>query len=254
MGERLAEFSLVGVDGQTRSGPTVVAYGTDPGPDPEDGTSFAAPRVSDELSVLGAYLLTLQYFAQVEEGSDLEGIPLTGVGYVDVDILRGRGNEHGWHVAHLARPLHALPALPRAGIDVGALRDVLEVLRGHGVNRNLIPAADRLRRMLIASARPVPGRRPFEVGHGFVSEETTAAYLETFSGSDLARVLGVDPLPPETEIGLSNRRLTDVSVLNPLIAAWRGSRLKWANDVVDFTDAERPPVVIIDDSPSPSST
>jgi hypothetical protein len=244
-GEVLADYSLVGGrDGQPR-GPTVVAYGRDDETSVE-GTSFAAPRVADELAVLTAFALTIRHFVHLGSGAPLEGIPLVGIGYVDIDLLPGRGAEHGWHVSGLRRPEKPVPALPRAGIDADAVFRVLRLLDKHGVPLKHRRVPDFLKEMLVTSARAIPAYDASEVGAGFIDKTTTAEYLASYSGLDYARtLLGFDVLSEAGKRSLAEIQVADRDLLVPMIDVWRTSVLKWGADLRDFKDRVRDQVQVL---------
>jgi hypothetical protein len=141
---------------------------------PDPGTSFAAARVSREVVVLTAFLLTLR---RALDGDDHpEGLPLAAVGMVDSGGFSPRAAE-----SRLPIPAYPLGL----GVDAEAVRAAAPA--GFEVTGELALRA------LARSARPIPGCEPHQVGHGFVSEATTEDYLARFDAAEFAAVLGTDP-------------------------------------------------------------
>lgn len=242
-GSSLAEYQLVAAPGSR--GPTVVAYGVDDRTS-EEGTSFAAPRVSEELSVLHAYLLTLRHYIRAK-GADSEGIPLTGVAYIDIGALPGIAKEHGFSVSDIESPKRPLPALPISGIDEDALEGVVSALKNSNVSMASISSAGATQAALCCSAREMPFERRL-VGHGFISPETTREYLTRFSGADLVDVLFRGQADPRLRQELASFALTDVPVLDTLMEAWRGSFAKYVNDLANITHDTSQGLVIVEGS------
>lgn len=231
-GEALAPYSRIGSPGEPNTGPSVVAYGRDNERADEEGTSYAAPRVAMVVAQMMAFALTLRHFAGVADGR-LEGIPLVGIGYIDLFFEEGSGNEHEGLVADLHPPEHPLPALPLAGVDPTALATTLHALEEAGISVNFWPSPTRLKAMLLASAQPVPGCAEHEVGRGFVGQQTTLNYLSQFSGADLACIFADGALPVDLSAKLSNVRIADFT-LPTLLEIWRTSALKWGVDLARF--------------------
>jgi hypothetical protein len=222
-GMELANYSMVGRPGVT--GPTVAADGTDElDPEGPPGTSFAGPKVCRQLLYMAAYLLTLRHAAQVLTGGFVEGVPLVGLGAVDENI-----NE-----AFLTRRRLALPALPTAGIEVGALRQLWGVLGDAAIRvADLQPTPAVLRTMLTASARAMSRYQPHQVGYGFVSDETTSVYLSRFSGATLLELFVSGRIDPAVMERASALRLTDRKALPALMEIWKGAGLVVAWDYME---------------------
>ncbi len=224
VGGKLCQWSSVGSPDSPFSGPTVVAYGrSDIQPFPW-GTSFAAPRVSRALRLLAAYCLTLRYFVHAEKKlQPIEGIPLVGYGMIDDDQL-----------ATFWQRSQKLPALPRKGIDTNALSKILSVLDNKGIKPEIWPSPERLRQMLILSAQPMPGYESYQVGHGFISDETVRSFLEKFTGADFATLFCPD-LGNQTILldELKNYQLTQREYLPFLIDIWRESSRSWFSGIYD---------------------
>lgn len=120
----------------------------------------------------------------------------------------------------------------------------------HGCDVNDVTVSARLntsarRRYGLTSAEARPAIERHRVGHGFVSEETTRAYLEQFNGADLLRLFGTGRIDSRFLQSASKTRIADQVTLSSLLRAWRRSKLKWAVDLTDFTDRERPPLVVL---------
>lgn len=197
-------------------GPFVCAFGTSKHREPRTGTSFAAPRVSRELLVLTGFLLTLYALAEDEVRV---GVPLCGLGFVDEGMPPPTPD---------VLPIPAYPI--GAGIDAGRLNDALASLRDLGVQLEPPPSLDVAVCALARSARPIPGYRRNEVGHGFVNEETTLEYLTRFDGTELAELHGAQ-LGDGSRQPVLRRALTD-GQLDRAVATWvRGAvRVYWDYD------------------------
>jgi len=159
-------------------------------------------------------------------------------------LLPRQESEHGWHVAGLRRPKHPLPALPAAGIDQEALHAAVSDLEASGTTIGLLPTPERLKRLLVASAQPVRGYQPFQVGAGFISETTTNKFLGAFSAADLGEFFGEPRPSPELRERLRGMRLVDCEMLPRLVSVWRESMLKWGADLADFSTQDRPTLEI----------
>jgi hypothetical protein len=122
-GGTLAATSSVGSTHQRSIHPAVAAYGVSELDSKVRGTSFAAPRVCRQLVVLAAYWQQLVARSQALRGK-LEGIPLPWLFFVDKDIDDRR----------MYRPPTLLPALPKGGTDIEALRQLLTAY-GHATGR-----------------------------------------------------------------------------------------------------------------------
>jgi hypothetical protein len=190
-------------------GPFVCAYGWSEHQQPQPGTSFAVPRVSDQLAVLTAFLLTVRRALVPDE--DVEGIPLSALGFVDEGALTHADSRY------------PLPAYPLgAGIDVAAVREAERIARG-AVDFSAAPAG--VLRALARSARPMAGGA-HRVGHGFVSDDTTAAYLERFDGRELIALLGGAGAAPPDDAAL--RVPLAARDLDEALAIWaRGAVWLW---------------------------
>src|SRR5205814_9866194 len=127
-----------------------------------------------------------------------------------------------------------LPALPAAAIDEQALAGAIRLLNDYDLGLAL-PTPAILRRMLLASARPVPGASRESVGAGFISRQTTLAYLARFSGSDLAALAAPRRVESQIVTDLTALRLVDRDTLPPLVYEWSLSMLRWAIDLMKLS-------------------
>jgi hypothetical protein len=236
-----APYSLVGSDKVPGSGPTVMAFGGDDH-SPRRGTSFAAPRVSEEIAVMAAYQLSLGHYISKLQNVE-EGIPVVGLGFIDLHNLPGRGQEHGFCVADLAPPTRSLPALPIPTVREDSLEHAVEWINEHP-GRGTASISTVLRRMLLASAWPMRGFAQHLVGYGFVSPSSTLEYLARFDAADFASVLLADGLPPAGLEELRGVPLFDIGDLPALIALWRDSVVKFAYDITDDEYSPEPLLVI----------
>jgi hypothetical protein len=226
-GGKLASVSSRGSPDREFSGPTVVAWGRSLTAPSDVGirTSFATPRIAAALCYLGAYCLTLRHFVQLRLSTprtQIEGIPLTGFGMIDDGC-----DDSFWE-----RP-QKLPALPRQGVDVASLAEVLQLVRTLGSEVRVWPTPDTLRHMLLECAQPLRGYRSHEVGHGFVSSDSVAQYLLNFTGADFIRLFCVGKsVPEDLERRLRKIRLTDGQSLPYLLTIWEQSRRRWFFPIV----------------------
>jgi hypothetical protein len=156
-------------------GPFVCAWAQSIHERPRRGTSFAAPRVTRELEVLTGFLRTV-FHAGRDDG--VSGIPLCGVGFVD----DGRFNEVDSRLPIPAYPLEA-------GVDASLVRAALATDQS-GAVEDTMPSLEMVLVALGRSARQIRGCARHEVGHGFVSEQTTLEYLRGFDGHELMHLLG----------------------------------------------------------------
>ncbi len=172
-GTTLAPKSSRGVAGQPQSGPDVVAYGASGLDETRTGTSYAAPRVTELAMLLAAVVLQVRRIWLTVLGNQPPGIELVGAGFVDVGFdAFGRSYE-------------PVVGLPPAGLDEQACLECFEVASGAGVETNVIGSPQLLRRLLIASARPIPGYAAHEVGAGFLDRDVVLDWLAARNGLDV---------------------------------------------------------------------
>jgi hypothetical protein len=202
-GTRLAEYSGRGIQQIADSGPDIVAFGESIFTPEEFGTSFAAPRVARGALLCTAVVEQLRFRLQQLRGdAELRGVPLIGLGLLDV-----------FGDAPLPMRLRMpVPALPPLAVDGEALAKVVSALDESSIALDFAPTPARLRWMLQASAQPMPSYGPHEVGVGFYSEERLLEWLAAFNGAQLAWVFGTGNAPAGSE---ALRALSDV---RPLIA------------------------------------
>lgn len=243
-GTSVAAYSRTGDSSGARPGPTVVACGVDE--TGEVGTSYAAPVVSTQLALLAGMALIVRVAAsRLSRGSTVEGAPLTGRCFVDIDLV-GTASRHGLQVADFHSRDQHLPALPLDGVDLDVLQAASEHMSTEEARAiSALPSPAALRRLLIASARPVPGSSPSQSGAGFVSLETTQRFLSTLDCAGFVRCLtgaeqgDTPPGPP----------LFDRSVLPELLLGIRASMLGWGNDLIAFSDGPDSPAPVFVEEP-----
>ncbi|HPQ97011.1 MAG: S8/S53 family peptidase [Thiothrix sp.] len=219
-GRELHPASSTGTPGSAPgTGVTVVAYGEDAFAPGVFGTSFAVPRAITCLMLLTAFMLQLRAIAATRRNGRLGGIPL--LQHLTVD--RGFAGFD-------TRPSLPLPMLPRLGVNHDQVIAALETLEAAGFPVQPEPDPAVMRRMLIASARPMPRYQAHETGFGFVSETTTTDYLAGFTGLELARLFIRSPLPASLCATLRACRLANAAGLPALNAISRDSALSYAMD------------------------
>ena len=218
--ERLPESS-VGVKGSGgRSGVTVVAYGEDSFAPGEFGTSFAVPRAVAQVVTLTAFILQIRQIEFTRRTGLLGGIPLLLRFTVDVGFA-----------GYDPRPSLPLPMIPRTGVNQSAVLEVMKILQNFGVSPDIEPDPEIIRRMLVNSARPMPGLDSSEVGAGFVSTEGTLEYLRNFNGRNFVELFAAGASLDESSlVRLSRIRLADNAMLDALEEVARRSSLAYAID------------------------
>jgi subtilase family protein len=211
-GTKLDPDSSVGAAGGP--GPFVCAFRESIHEHPRTGTSFAAPRVTHELAVLTGFLLTV---AQAARADDRIGIPLCGVGIVD---------DKPAMPPTAGLPISAYPL--DAGVEADRVAEAMRPLADVGLRLDVDVTVPMVLRALARSARPIPATQPWESGHGFVSEQTTNAYLRRFTGLEAAEVLGglaASDLPSDRRLEIA---LADTDLERACDVWGRGAlRLMW---------------------------
>ena len=223
--ERLPKSS-VGVKGSDlRSGVTVVAYGENSFVPGEYGTSFAVPRAQIQVLTLTAFVLQMRQVELTRRTGVLGGIPLLLTFTVDTGF-----EDYDPH------PSLPLPMIPRAGVDESAVLEVIEILHHFGVSPDIEPDSEIVRRMLVDSARPMPGLDSSEVGAGFVSTEETLKYLQNFNGRNFVELFASSaPLDESSLVRLGRIRLADSATLEAMEEVVRRSSLGYS---IDFRTGE----------------
>lgn len=218
--ERLPESS-VGVKGSDlRSGVTVVAYGENSFTPGKFGTSFAVPRALAQVLTLTAFALQMKQIDFTRRTGLLGGIPLLLRFTIDTGFA-----------GHDPRPSLPLPMIPRAGVNQSAVLEVIEILQHFGVSPDIEPEPEIIRRMLVDSARPMPGLDSSEVGAGFVSTKGTLEYLRSFNGRNFVELFAVSASLDESSlVRLSRIRLADSATLEVLEELVRRSSLGYSID------------------------
>ena len=218
--KRLPRSSIGTKGSDLRSGVTVVAYGENSFVPGEFGTSFAVPRALAQINTLTAFILQMKQIDFTRRTGLLGGIPLLLSFLVDTGFT-------GFD----PRPSLPLPMIPRVGVDRSAVLEVIEILDQHGASPDINPSSEIVRRMLIESARPMPGLDPSEVGAGFVSTEGTLDYLRTFNGRNFVQLFAPNsPLDESRLAQLSEIQLADTATLNALEEVTRRSLLLYTID------------------------
>lgn len=214
-GTIVAPYSPRGTAGSPNSGPDVLAFGGHPkGQEHRPGTSYAAPRVSFELTNLAAAILLLEYQLRCLAGVTAEAIPALGIGWVD------RGFDgFKWHRVDAD-----------AIVGEGVRRDVLSQAMAHlrliGLTLDLSITPDRLRTLLFESATSIDAP-PHVAGHGFVGAGQALAYLTDFSAAQLARHF-CTPAPREDQLDrLDQARLFDADKLRRFLSLVQQSMHYW---------------------------
>ena len=174
-GTELADYSNTGLAELRGSGPDVAAWGASLVNTAKTGTSYAAPKVSHAVAVCAAAIEQLRHQAEAVEGRAVEGIPLIGHGVIDTNY-RGIQRQMG---------RTPIPALPEIGVDIEGLRQALAACTELGIRLDLTPKPERLRRMIIAAARPMPFE-PAWVGAGFISDDVVIEWLATWNARHVA--------------------------------------------------------------------
>ncbi|MEQ9418142.1 MAG: hypothetical protein RJQ08_11435, partial [Salinisphaeraceae bacterium] len=172
-----------GLAGDPAGGPFVIADGRS-GVDPRRfGTSFAAPRVAGFAVQICAAVLQVLRAAQEAGGQEDAGLGVPVVAPLLVDSFSGGA----WYPGPARVSLTALP-LCGPGEAAGAVLAHLAASNA-GVPA-LAAGSDVLARVLAAAARPVPGRGPHEVGHGYVDEEAVIDTLARITAGGWLTLLG----------------------------------------------------------------
>ncbi len=180
-GTTLWKRSSRGVPGLPDSGPTCVAWGANQYAAGDIGTSFAAPRVVHSALLVCAAIVQLQAAVRRAAGGP-GGVRLVGAAVVDSFGAEGRQ----WWPEADRLPATSLPVL---GLHPEAT-GVFDALAQHGVE--VIGNPQQVRKLLLASARPIPGYGEHEVGAGFISADGTIDHLARLPASRWLEVLGLD--------------------------------------------------------------
>jgi hypothetical protein len=222
-GTRRHPTSSIGVRGsEPTSGVTVVAYGEDSFAPGTFGTSFAAPRALAQVQTLTSFVLQIRQMDETRLTGRLGGVPLLQSIFVDMGSF---GLD--------PRPSLPMPMIPLVGVDPAAVKAAMQILGGTGVESAIQPTPEVIRRMLVASARPVPQHDSSEVGAGFVSTGTTLEYLRKFTALDLAQLFFSDrSLDSDARAKLSQLRLADASKLEALEEMTRRSSIMYMVDML----------------------
>ena len=217
---RLAKSS-VGVRGSDlRSGVSVVAHGENPFIPGMSGTSYAVPIVVNQVQMFTAFVLQMRQIDFTRRTGRLGGIPLLLWCFVDTGF-----------VGYDPQPPLPLPMMPRTGVDQSSVLEVIEILESSGISSDIEPKPEVVRRMLVESARPMPGLDSSEVGAGFVSSEGTLEYLRNFNGRNFVELFAKGAsLDESTLLRLSRIRLAESATLEALQEIVIYSTLRYAID------------------------
>lgn len=216
-GRRLAATSSRGIAGRPDSGPDLVAHGVSAVAPHPTGTSFAAPQITRFALLIAAALFQARHAWPGAAPAD-EGVRLVGAGIID------SGFEQ------LRREVIPTAALPVVGADSAGIQEIADIAGGAGLTLDVSGSPNRVRRLLLAAARPVPGCAPHEVGAGFVDEGGVIRQLAGLTGAD-AIALFCDRIPdPRVTTALERHRLFDPDELATLAAVVRVTSPLWAYD------------------------
>jgi len=173
-GTKLAEYSSTGLPDIPASGPDVVSWGASRLNTAKVGTSFAAPRVSEASALCASAIEQVAHSLATQRGEAV-GVPLIGYGWIDRDFA-----------AESVSPRDPIPAQPAVSVDREGLARSVAACKEAGIALDVSVRRDRLRTMIISSARPIPNARPHEVGAGFVNAEVVIEWLARWTTKHLA--------------------------------------------------------------------
>jgi hypothetical protein len=179
-GTRLAPYSSRG-----SPGPDLVALGKSELNDKVHGTSFAAPRVTHLAQLVVAAFCQLGREVMVAQGLEPMGVPAVGNAIID-DF----GDAIWWDRANTS----GFQALPLLGVDRDIIAKLVQ-LTGSALTVRGTPQL--VRRVLLASARAVPGADPSTAGAGFVNSAIVIEHLATITGADLWHWFGASASPDQ---------------------------------------------------------
>jgi len=178
------------------------------------------PRALAQVLTLTAFALQMKQIDFTRRTGLLGGIPLLLRFTIDTGFA-----------GHDPRPSLPLPMIPRAGVNQSAVLEVIEILQHFGVSPDIEPEPEIIRRMLVDSARPMPGLDSSEVGAGFVSTKGTLEYLRSFNGRNFVELFAVSASLDESSlVRLSRIRLADSATLEVLEELVRRSSLGYSID------------------------
>lgn len=198
-GGSIARYSSVGDKNDPSTWPTIVAYGASALDHSRRGTSYAAPRVTRQIAALTALCLTLRASYGFLRSEETALIRVPRVFFIDCDI-------------HSSPPPLTILALPRSGVDVEALARTFSIAADAGLSLTLEPNPASVRQLLISSAIPLPKVEGHQARYGFVNDDTTLNYLNSFSGLDIVIAFGAaaQQIRPDVQ-----RQLRDLPILVP---------------------------------------
>jgi hypothetical protein len=182
------------------------------------GTSSAAPVVARQLIAFAAFCLTLR--AALSNSQTPLGIPRVGWALVDRGIDPAELPASGWQYG----------ALPQIGIEPEGARRLAATASDAGLRLDPTPTPTLLRRLLRASATPMEGYEPFQVGSGEVSYGTTAVFLARMTAGRMLRYL----LPGHPTVAAVAASLDGVPLTGDYLASaleiWHANEIPWVWD------------------------
>lgn len=197
----LADFSSRGDPENPAYQPTVVARGVDicyacGEPHIIQGTSFAAPKVAHIACWCIEFIETLQdHIDHINDNwSFTIGNPII-VAIIDTGV----DPSHPAFSGRVGRRWRVLSQ---------ELREKLAALQGFLQSRaipyHLTATPGNIKKMIKAMATPMPGRRPHEIGAGFVDVERAARYLKAFGAKDFVALFAERELTSSEEADLNH--------------------------------------------------
>lgn len=196
-------------------GPTMVAYGADLFAPGVNESSFAAPRAATSAALVTAFLLQLRAATKAARTGEVEGVPLTLMGYVDTGFA-------AWAPEQKTQ----LPMIPFGyGIDLDSCRAAIKAMLGHQLGLLVNPNHDLVRALLLRSAKPGPGAR-HESGAGIVNLAGLLETLTCLTWRELFELSG-NSLPDDA---VFDRTMADAATLPTLYDLTIATRLVYGFD------------------------
>lgn len=206
-GTTLAPFSSRGLPDNPGTAPDVVAFGRSTiAPHPE-GTSFAAPRVAHLARLVTAALCQLGRQVRLAQGAEPHGVPLVGLGMIDV---------FGDRLTHFPVDLSLAQALPIVGVDATSVRAATTMAEEAGLHVDVQVTPEFLRTFLLDCATEMPGYAPHEVGRGFIDANRVRGRLSSLTFSDIVGWFAATPADAGVAERLAEHRVFIPSELDLL--------------------------------------